>query len=170
MIPAELCLNLSRITSYTGTLTHTRDIEMESVNLILVDFLQKKNIVAKQLSEHETAEVMLVRNKVKTYMDSELNPVKHNFYDKSRNGFEHLGSINCILYQLGISKENCYNDLSISNVNDFQVHLKRLPNPCFVNTFFRTGLLASEANLEIQPVFNFYKAFTCMCEYLSKTG
>lgn len=43
---------------------------------------------------------MLVRrtilNKVKAYLDIELNPAKHNFYDKSRDGFEHAGSITFI--------------------------------------------------------------------------
>ena len=38
----QLCLNLSRITSYTGTLQHARNTGMESVDLILVDFLQKE--------------------------------------------------------------------------------------------------------------------------------
>ena len=49
------------------------------------------------------------------------------------------------------------------------MHLKRLPNSCFVNNYFRTGLLAWEANLDIKPVFNHYKAVTYMCAYLSKT-
>ena len=44
-----------------------------------------------------------------------------------------------------------------------------LQNSCFVNNYFRTGLLAWEANLDIQPVFNHYKAVTYMCAYLSKT-
>ena len=54
-------------------------------------------------------------------------------------------------------------------INNFQVHLKRLPNSCFINNYFRTGLLAWEANLDIQPVFNHCKAATYMCAYLSKT-
>ena len=80
-----------------------------------------RTIVAKpfsdSLTEHDKAEIMLVRstilNKVKAYIDSELNPVKHNFYDKSRDHFEHVGSINCILNQLGMSEEDYYNALSI---------------------------------------------------------
>ena len=98
-----------------------------------------------------------------------MNPVQHNLYDKSRNDFELFGSINCILNQLRISEEDCYNTLSISDDNEFQVHLKRLPNSCFVNYYFRTGLLAWEANLETHPVFKHYKAVTYMCAYLSKT-
>ena len=60
--------------------------------------------------EHEKAEIMLVRstilNKVKAYLHSEFNPVKHNLYGKLRDDFEHVGSINCILNQLGISEED----------------------------------------------------------------
>ena len=69
------------------------------------------------MTEHDKAEIMLVRstilNKVKAYIDSELNPVKHNSYDKSRDHFEHVGSINCILNQLEMSEEDYYNALSI---------------------------------------------------------
>ena len=128
-------------------------------------FFTERTIVAKSLSDsltqHEKAEFMLLRstilNKVKAYIDSELNPVKHNFYDKSRDDFEHVGPINYILNQLGISEEDYYNALSILDDNDFQVHLKRLLNSCFVNNYFGTGLLAREANLDIQPVSNITK-------------
>ena len=58
--------------------------------------------------------------------------------------------------------------LSISDDNDFQVHLKRLHNSCFVNNYFRTGLLAWEANLDMQPVFKHYKVVKYICAYLSK--
>ena len=60
-------------------------------------------------------------------MDSELNPVKHNFHDKSKDGFEDVRSIKCALNELGISKQHYYNTLSISDDNQFQVCLKRLP-------------------------------------------
>ena len=97
-------------------------------------FCTERTIVAKPLSdsltELEKAEIILVRstilNRVKAYLDSELNPVKHNFYDKSRDDLEHVGSINCILNQLETSEEDYYNASSISDDNDFQVHLKVL--------------------------------------------
>ena len=73
-------------------------------------FFTERTIATKPLSdsltEHEEAEIIFIRstilNKVKAYIDSELNPVKQNFYDKSRDDFEHFGSINCIINQLGI--------------------------------------------------------------------
>ena len=59
--------------------------------------------------------------------------------------------------------------LRISDDNDFQIHLRRPTDSCFVNNYFKEGLLAWEANIDIQPVLNHYKAITYMCAYLSKT-
>ena len=59
--------------------------------------------------------------------------------------------------------------LSISEDSDYQLYLKRPPNSCFVNNYFTDGLLAWEANIDIQPVFNHYKAVACMYAYLSKS-
>ena len=44
-----------------------------------------------------------------------------------------------------------------------------MPNSCFVNNYFKKGLTAWEANMDIHPVFNHYKAVTYMCSYLSKS-
>ena len=59
--------------------------------------------------------------------------------------------------------------LSISEDSDYQLYLKRPPNSCFVNNYFTDGLLAWEANIDIQPVFNHYKAVAYMCTYISKS-
>ena len=47
--------------------------------------------------------------------------------------------------------------------------LKRQANSCFFNNYFDVGLKALQANMDMQPVFNEYKAVTYMCQYLSKT-
>ena len=57
----------------------------------------------------------------------------------------------------------------ISDDDDFQIHLGRLPDSYFVNNYFADGLIVWEANLDIQPVFNHYKAVAYMCAYLSKS-
>ena len=80
-----------------------------------------------------------------------------------------MPSIDDILSGLNISKVDYYKALSISTDEDYQIHLKRLPNSCFVNNYFTLGLSSWEANLDIQPVYNYYKAITYMCAYLSKT-
>ena len=59
--------------------------------------------------------------------------------------------------------------LSISIDNGFQIHFKRAPDSCFVNNYFSEGLLAWEANLDIQPVLDYYKAVSYMCAYISKS-
>ena len=48
----------------------------------------------------------------------------------------------------------------ISNDSDFQIHLKRQSNECFINNYFAEGLEAWKANIDIQPFFNHYKAVT----------
>ena len=62
-----------------------------------------------------------------------------------------------------------YAALPISSDNDFLLHLRQPPNSCFVNNYFEEGLIAWEANLDIQPVFNHYEAVTYMCAYFSKS-
>ena len=71
-----------------------------------------------------------------------------------------------------VGSEMCIRDsywaLSISPDTDFEIHNVRRPNSCFVNNYFTIGLQAWEANIDIQPVFNYYKAVTYMCSYFSK--
>ena len=53
--------------------------------------------------------------------------------------------------------------------DDQYLHFRRDPISCFVNKFFSEGLLSWEANIDIQPVYNAYKAVTYMCAYFSKS-
>ena len=50
--------------------------------------------------------------------------------------------------------------LSISEDDSFQTHFKR-SNSYFLNNYFSDGILAWEANMDIQPVFSQYTVFTC---------
>ena len=59
--------------------------------------------------------------------------------------------------------------MPISKDEDLELHLKRQPNPCFVNNYFDVALKAWLANMDIQLVFNEYNAVTYMCQYFSKT-
>ena len=70
---------------------------------------------------------------------------------------------------LEISSKDYEEARSISDDCDFQIHYKRAPNSCFVNNYFCDGLMTGEANMDIQPVFNHYKAVAYMCAYLSKS-
>ena len=57
----------------------------------------------------------------------------------------------------------------ISDDDEFQIHLRRLPDSCFVNNCFADVLIAWEANLDIQTVFSHHKTVAYMCSYLSKS-
>ena len=94
---------------------------------------------------------------------------KRNFHDPDSENFNPVPSIDEVLCELDIPKADYEYALSISDDSDFHIYLKRPSDSCFVNNYFDDGLKAWEANLDIQPVFNHYKAITYMCAYLSKT-
>ena len=79
-----------------------------------------------------------------------------------------LNSVSEVLEEINITEEEYKSALQISDYQDFQFHLKRPTDSYFVNNYYDIGLLAWEANIDIQPVFNYYKAITYMCNYLSK--
>ena len=58
---------------------------------------------------------------------------------------------------------------ALQSDSDFQNHIKREPNACFINNFFIEGLQVWKSNIDIQPVVNHYKAVTCMSAYFSKS-
>ena len=132
-------------------------------------YFTDRTILAKPLPSDITVEVrnsvLLWRNqileKVKKYIDEYLYPAKNNI--------DNCGTISDILKSLEIDVEDYYNALAISKDNDYELHLIRSPNSCFVNNYFEIGLLAWQANMDIQPVFNEYKAITYMCSYFSKS-
>ncbi|XP_066911767.1 uncharacterized protein [Clytia hemisphaerica] len=108
-------------------------------------------------------------SKVKNCIDEFLNPQKRNFLYLERPNYENIPNIDEVLESLDISLTDYEVALSIStDENDFQVHLKRNTNSCFVNNYFEEGLLAWQANIDLQPVFNHYKAVQYMCAYFSK--
>ena len=70
---------------------------------------------------------------------------------------------------MGITEDDYYWTLSISPGNDYEIHLKRSAGSCFVNNYNPVLQKAWEANLDIQPVHNFFKALTYMTTYFSKS-
>ena len=106
---------------------------------------------------------------VKQYIDSNLDPKERNILNPCKENLEEFPSIENILLELGITKEEYYNALSILCDSDFQIHIRRKTNAYFINNFFIDGLKGWKANIDIQPVFNHYKAVTYMCAYISKS-
>ena len=111
----------------------------------------------------------IILKKVKNYIDNEFNPSKKNFLDKANDVYVELKSIEEILSLLEISPKDYQEALSISDNSGFQIYYKRTPNSCFVNNYFYDGLMAYQANMSMQQVFNHYKAVAYMCAYLSKS-
>ena len=105
---------------------------------------------------------------MKEYIDKELDPAKVNFYDRTKEEFVKTKSITEILQELEISKVDYENGLPASSDDDYESHLEKPPDSYFVKNHFESSTLAWEANIDIQPVINHYKAVSYMCAYLSK--
>ena len=73
-----------------------------------------------------------------------------------------------IFNSLGITQEEYYNALSISPDSDYDLHLKRPLDSCFINNYFVAGIKGFAANVDLQPVFNHYKCITYVCSYFTK--
>ena len=98
-----------------------------------------------------------------------MKPAKVNVIDPEKENYKPPLTIDEILLKLDISKEDYYHALSISVDDDYELHLIRPPNSCFVNNYFDAGLRAWQANMDIQPVFNEYEAVAYMCSYFLKS-
>ena len=77
---------------------------------------------------------------------------QHHQYDPDQ-------TMQTILNGLSITEEEYYSALSISPDSEFKLILKRPPDSCFINNYFKAGLKAFRANIDIQPVFDY---FTCV--------
>ena len=63
--------------------------------------------------------------KVKKYTDDNLNPAKVNVIDPTKNNFTKPFSIQEILDELQVSKDDYYKALSVSKDDYLELHLKR---------------------------------------------
>ena len=98
-----------------------------------------------------------ILGQVKKYIDNNLDPNSKSFSNDLL--------IQEILSSMGITEDDYYWALSISPDNDYEIHLKRSTGSCFVNNYNPVLLKAWEANLDIQPVHNYFKALTYMTAY-----
>ena len=118
--------------------------------MTLGSFSLKKTIIAAPLGEDipdsERIQILnqrkFVLDKVQNYIDDNLNPKRCNFLDPSKPNYKMVESISDILSSIDITIAEYEKILSISSDDDYQIHLKRAPNSCFVNNYFPDGLLA----------------------------
>ena len=131
-------------------------------------FFTKETIVAEPLDENtneETKSNILSRRKeiltkVKQKIDEVLNSSKEN-YDATVTEKDMLDSV-------GVTENQYYWALSISADSDFDLHLKRPIDSCFINNYFLASIKGFAANVDLQPVFNHYKCITYVCSYFTK--
>ena len=101
-----------------------------------------------------------IHSLVKQKVDEVLNP-SLSTYDSSLSEDDIFSSI-------GISKEEYYSALTISLESNYELHLKRSLNSCFVSNYFVAGLKGFRENVDLQPVFDHYKYITYVCSYFTK--
>ena len=77
-------------------------------------------------------------------------------------------TINELLNSLQIKGNEYYTCLAISGGDEYEIHLKHPPNSYFINNCNPVVLLAWQANMDIQPVFNHHRCVTYLCSYMSK--
>ena len=128
--------------------------------------INKKTIVAEPVAENIDPEIksnILNRrketlSKVKQKINDVLNPSKENYYATITE--------NETFNSAGVTEHEYYWALSISADSDFDLHLKRPIDSCFINNYFVIGIKGFTANVDLQPVFNHYKCIT----YVSLTS
>ena len=131
-------------------------------------FFTNRTIVAEPLSDEldEGARTNILERRtqilssVKQKIDEIFNPSKID-YNTSLTDTDILKSID-------ITEEQYYWALSISPDSDFELHLKRPVDSCFINNYFVAGIKGFAANVDLQPVFNHYKCITYVCSYFTK--
>ena len=121
--------------------------------------------VDKHVWETELHDVVLTYQRanfeeVKSKIDESLDPGKPE-YDPNHSTAEILASIH-------LTEEEYYNALSVSPDSDFRLYLKCFPDTCFINNYFVPGITAFNANIDIQPVFNYVKCVAYMCSHFWK--
>ena len=132
-------------------------------------FFTNRTIVAKPLASHvngkERCDTLALRKNllmnIKTVINETLNPSRKETYNPNR-------TIEDILHSFDITENDYYKTLSTEAGTDYELHLKRPPNSCFINNYSPSVLKAWQANMDLQPVFNHHKCVTYLCSYMSK--
>ncbi|XP_044169485.1 uncharacterized protein LOC114973474 [Acropora millepora] len=117
--------------------------------------------LADELKQPILKEQKEILTSVKEKINTVLDPSKSEDYDPNLTETD-------IFNSLGITEEQYYKALSISPDSDYDLHLKRPLDSCFINNYFVAGIKGFAANVDLQPVFNHYKCITYVCSYFTK--
>ena len=131
-------------------------------------FFTNQTVVSKPLPDEMPDEQKLVvlkrRNEILCCVKEKINEK----LDPSKPDYNSNTSAQDVLSMCKVSKDEYNWALSISADSDFELHLKRAVDSCFINNYFEAGIKGFRANVDLQPVFNHYKCITYVCSYFSK--
>ena len=132
-------------------------------DLILVIFYREDNSSKTTTNKAEKNRVFKNREsiltEVKKFIDEFLNPSDKVKYRPDM-------TVDDVLHYLHIDKSEYYNSLSVACGVDYEIHLNRPPNSCFINNYNPIVLFALQANMDIQPVFNHHKCVLHICVHI----
>ena len=134
----------------------------------LVIFSQEKNI--SQLLEFGIKDIesyFILKESVAIL--SKISDFINKYLDLSKDTYPKGLSIDGILLELQLKKKEYFQALSIAIENEFKLHLKRDTNSWFINTYNPVLLKAWKANIDLQPVYSYYKAVSFITAYFSKS-
>ena len=131
-------------------------------------FFTKRTVVAEpvseKLDEYLRRDILTRRNEILSLVKEEINKV----LNPNKPQYNSTTTEEKLLSSLGVTEEQYYWALSISGDSDFDLHLKRPLDSCFINNYFVAGIKGFRANVDLQPVFNHYKCITYVCSYFTK--
>ena len=107
---------------------HTYPTKMMTLNY-MIWLTSTKNILIPKLKQPILEKQKEILTSVKEKINSVLNPSKPEDYDPNLTKAD---IFNC----LGITEEEYYNALSISPDSDFDLHLKRSLDSCFIKNYY----------------------------------
>ena len=136
----------------------------------LVNFSQKKQLlmvdsIKESIKDVERYSILKKRDTILSKVSDFIN----KYLDPSKDTYRKDLSIDGVLLGLQLTKKEYYWALSISSENDFKLHLKRDTNSCFINNYNPVLLKAWQANIDLQSIFNYYKAVPYLTAYFSKS-
>ena len=117
-------------------------------------FFTNSTIIAEPLPDDldETNKTNLLekRKEILSLVKQEID----HFLDPSKSSYNSTLTENDIFNSVGITKEQYYSALSVSTDSNYELHLKRPVDSCFIKNYFIAGIKGFEANVDIQPVFD----------------
>ena len=131
-------------------------------------FFTEKTIVAQPLEDGiKDVERYSILKKRDTTL-SKVSGFINKYLDPSKGTYQKDLSIDDVLLELQLTKKEYYWALSISSEKYFKLHLKMDTSSCFVNNYNPVLLTAWQGNIDLQPVYNYYKAVSYLTAYFSK--